>query len=78
MLPTSLVRDVQMSGSRDLQGGLRVVEIENIDINACGGTHLASLAEIQVSSTLLSFLTFRRAQCISPSGCVTCGQPAAW
>ena len=31
-----------------LQGGLRVVEIESVDINACGGTHLASLAEIQV------------------------------
>jgi Ser-tRNA(Ala) deacylase AlaX len=31
-----------------LQGGLRVVEIEGVDINACGGTHLASLAEIQV------------------------------
>ena len=31
-----------------MQGGLRVVEIEGVDINACGGTHTASLAELQV------------------------------
>ena len=27
-----------------------MVEIEGVDINACGGTHTASLAELQVSS----------------------------
>ena len=30
-----------------------MVEIEGVDINACGGTHTASLAELQVSSTLV-------------------------
>ena len=31
-----------------VQGGLRLVEIEGVDLNACGGTHLKSLSEIQV------------------------------
>ncbi len=29
-----------------------MVEIEGVDINACGGTHTASLAELQASSLL--------------------------
>ena len=30
------------------QGALRLIDIEAVDINACGGTHVASLAELQV------------------------------
>ena len=44
-----------------MQGGLRVVEIEGVDINACGGTHLASLAEIQVrAASELEFIMPRK------------------
>ena len=31
-----------------MQGGLRVVEIDTLDRNPCGGTHLTSLAQLQV------------------------------
>ena len=31
-----------------VKGPLRLIQIEGIDINACGGTHLKSTAEIQV------------------------------
>ncbi|MEZ4463575.1 MAG: hypothetical protein R3F43_03415 [bacterium] len=38
----------QLPGEHD--GTLRVVEIEGIDRNTCGGTHVANLAELQVVS----------------------------
>ncbi len=31
-----------------MAGPLRLVEIEGVDVNACGGTHLASTAELQL------------------------------
>jgi Ser-tRNA(Ala) deacylase AlaX len=40
-----------------LKGPTRVVEIAGVDINACGGTHLRSTAELQVQ---FSFTLFYR------------------
>ena len=31
-----------------VQGQLRLLEIEGVDVNACGGTHLHTTAQIQV------------------------------
>ena len=36
----------------DHKGSLRLVEIEGIDLNTCGGTHLSSTSEIEVISLL--------------------------
>lgn len=32
-----------------VRGVVRLIEIEGVDINACGGTHLRSTAELQVT-----------------------------
>lgn len=31
-----------------LQGALRLIDIDSVDINPCGGTHVRSLAELQL------------------------------
>jgi Ser-tRNA(Ala) deacylase AlaX len=31
-----------------LQDGLRMLELDTLDLNPCGGTHLRSLSEIQL------------------------------
>ncbi len=33
-----------------VKGAVRLIEIRGVDINACGGTHLQSTAELQVQS----------------------------
>jgi len=35
-----------------LKGAIRLIEIEGVDLNACGGTHLASTSEIQAITLL--------------------------
>ena len=35
------------AGALVSQGGLRLIDIDGVDLNPCGGTHLASLAELQ-------------------------------
>jgi Ser-tRNA(Ala) deacylase AlaX len=37
---------------QDLEGDVRLVEIEGVDLNTCGGTHVSSTAEIQVCAFL--------------------------
>jgi misacylated tRNA(Ala) deacylase len=44
-------RELQARSRRlpaDLKGEIRLVEIEGVDLNTCGGTHVASTGEIQV------------------------------
>lgn len=36
-----------------VRGVVRLIEIEGVDINACGGTHLRSTAELQVEILLV-------------------------
>ena len=45
-----ILRGALPPGDR-IKGPTRVVEIDGVDINACGGTHLRSLAELQVCSS---------------------------
>ena len=45
--------DVRSRGlPADHQGSVRLVEIEGVDLNTCGGTHLSSTSEIEVISLL--------------------------
>ena len=45
--------DVRSRGlPADHEGSVRIVEIEGVDLNTCGGTHLSSTSEIEVISLL--------------------------
>ena len=46
-----LLRGVLPAPGHKLKGPVRLIEIEGVDINACGGTHLRSTAELQVGPT---------------------------
>jgi len=39
-------RDVPMQPPRNAQGTIRLVEFEGVDLQPCGGTHVASTGEI--------------------------------
>lgn len=36
-----------------IKGAFRLIQIEDVDINACGGTHLRSTAELQVGLRMI-------------------------
>ena len=45
-----LLRGTLPAPGHKLRGAVRLIEIEGVDINACGGTHLRSTAELQVAT----------------------------
>ena len=51
LLQSPLLRG-QLPAASKRAGGLRLLEIEGLDVNACGGTHIHSTAELQVRHAL--------------------------
>lgn len=47
-MPALQLTAVGNGGVGVVQGGLRVLEIDTLDRNPCGGTHLTSLAQLQL------------------------------
>ena len=49
-----------------VKGAVRLIEIEGVDVNACGGTHLLSTAELQVYTSIWWFQS--QLNCFSKKG----------